>query len=442
MGECLMDKIKQLVEHALQLAKKEGATETEVAVSNNQGFTASVRLGEVDTVEYHHDNSFDITVYKNHCQGSASTSDLSPHAIESVVKKACLIASNTGEDLCHGLADKALLAKKYEDLDLYYPWNIDVNAAIEMAKQCEEAGRQFDTKITNSEGASVSQYEGRFIYGNSNGFLDGYASSRHSMNCVLLAEGSENKERDYEYTQARDPNDLQSPQWVGEEAARKTIAKLNGRKLSTRNVPVIFAPRIATGLLGSFIGSIRGSSIYRQASFLVGALNQKVFPDFITISEDPLIRKAIGSAPFDNEGVVTQKRLVIEKGLLNNYVLNTYSAKKLGLQTTGNAGGVRNLMIHPTSGNLDELVKKMDTGLLVTELMGQGVNIITGDYSRGASGFWVEKGQVQYPVHEITIAGNLKDMFLNIVAVGNDVDKRGSIWSGSILLENMTVAGE
>ncbi|MDX2164756.1 MAG: metalloprotease PmbA [Gammaproteobacteria bacterium] len=437
-----MDKIKPLVEQALLLAKKEGANEAEVSVSTSQGFTASVRLGEVDTVEYHNDNGFDITVYKNQCQGSASTSDLSPSAIESAVKKACLIAGHTGEDPCHGLADKTLLAKNYDELDLYHPWNIDVNKAIQIAKECEEAGRQFNANITNSEGASVSQYEGRFIYGNSNGFLNGYASTRHGINCVLLAEGNDNKERDYEYTQARDPRDLQSPQWVGEEAARKTLARLNGRKLSTRNVPVIFAPRIAAGLLGNFVAAIRGSSIYRQASFLVGALNKQIFPQFITISEDPLIPKAVGSAPFDNEGVATQKRWVIEKGVLNNYILNSYAARKLGLQTTGNAGGVRNLMIDPTAGNLEELLKKMDTGLLVTELMGQGVNIITGDYSRGASGFWVENGKIQYPVHEITIAGNLQDMFLNLVAAGNDVDKRGSIWSGSLLIEQMTVAGE
>lgn len=437
-----MDKMKNVVEHALSLAKKEGVNEAEVAVSTSHGFTTSVRLGEVDTVEYHQDNGFDITVYKNHCQGSASTSDLSSQAIENAVKKACLIARHTGEDPCHGLADKERLAKQYDDLDLYFPWAIEASEAIQLAKQCEEAGRQWNPKITNSEGASVSQYEGRFMYGNSNGFLGGYASSRHSMNCILLAEGSENKERDYEYTQARDPRDLKSTQWVGEEAARKTVARLNARKLSTRQTPVIFAPRIAAGLLGNFVASIRGSSIYRQASFLVGALHQKVFPEYITLTEDPLIRKAMGSAPFDNEGVATQKRTVVERGVLNNYVLDAYSARKLGLQTTGNAGGVRNLMIHPTAGNLDDLLKEMDTGLLVTELMGQGVNIITGDYSRGASGFWVEKGQIQYPVHEITIAGNLKDMFLNIVAVGDDVDKRGSLWSGSLLLENMTVAGE
>ena len=437
-----MDKIKPLVEQALLLAKKEGANEAEVSVSTSQGFTASVRLGEVDTVEYHNDNGFDITVYKNQCQGSASTSDLSPTAIESAVKKACLIASHTGADPYHGLADKTLLATKYDELDLYHPWNIDVNKAIQIAKECEEAGRQFNANITNSEGASVSQYEGRFIYGNSNGFLNGYASTRHGINCVLLAEGNDNKERDYEYTQARDSRDLQSAQWVGEEAARKTLARLNGRKLSTRNVPVIFAPRVAAGLLGNFVAAIRGSSIYRQASFLVGALNKQIFPEFITISEDPLIPKAVGSAPFDNEGVATQKRNVIEKGVLNNYILNSYAARKLGLQTTGNSGGVRNLMIHPTAGSLDELLKKMGTGLLVTELMGQGVNIITGDYSRGASGFWVENGQIQYPVHEITIAGNLKDIFLNLVAAGNDVDKRGSIWSGSLLIEQMTVAGE
>lgn len=442
MGERIMDKIKSLVESALLLAKKEGADAAEVSASTSHGFSVNVRLGEVDTLEYHRDNGFDITVYRNQCQGSASTTDISPQAVENAVKKACLIATVTGADPCHGLADEKLLAKKYADLDLYHPWNIEVAEAIVLATQCEEAGRKLSSKITNSEGASVSKYEGNFIYGNSNGFLGGYASTRHGMHCVLLAEGNENKERDYEFTMARDPKELLAPQFIGEEAARKTLARLNAKKLSTRQTPVIFSPRIAAGLISSFTAGIRGSNIYRQSSFLLDALEKQVFPEFITIIEDPLVPKALGSAPFDNEGVATQKRTVIEKGFLKNYILDAYSAKKLNMQTTGNSGGVRNLQILPTAGDLTELIKKMGTGLLVTDVMGQGVNIVTGDYSRGASGFWIENGEIQYPVHEITIAGNLKDMLLNLIAVGSDIDKRGNVWSGSILIENMTVAGE
>lgn len=437
-----MDKIKELVEQALKIAKKEGASEAEVMANTSHGYSVSVRLGEVDTLEYHRDNGVDITVYIDQCQGSTSTTDISPKAVEEAVKKACLIAKNTGSDPCHGLAEQKLLAKKQENLDLYFPWDIDVNQAITLAQQCEEAGRQFNPKITNSEGASVSNYEGYFIYGNSLDFIGGYRSSRHSIQCLLLAEESNHKERDYEFSMARDPKDLLSPQWIGEEAARKTIARLNAKKLSTRQTPVVFAPRLAMGLIGNFITAIKGSNIYRQSSYLLNQLDQKIFPDFINITENPLIPKALGSAPFDNEGVQTVKRNVVEKGILKNYVLDSYSARKLGLQTTGNSGGVRNLEIMPTAGNLDELLKKMGTGLLVTEVMGQGVNIVTGDYSRGASGFWIENGQIAYPVHEITIAGNLKDMFLNLAAVGNDVDKRGNIWSGSLLIESMTVAGE
>jgi PmbA protein len=437
-----MDKIKELVESALALAKHEGASQAEVIVSVSHGFSVNVRLGEVDTLEYHRDNGVDINVYRDGCQGSTSSTDISPQAIETAVKKACLIANVTGSDPCHGLADKELLAKNYPDLDLYHPWNIDVNQAIEIAQHCEEAGRKFNSKITNSEGASISKYEGNFIYGNSNNFMGGYAYTRHSLHCVLLAEGDHNKERDYEFSVSRDPKELLTPQWIGEEAARKTLARLNAKKLSTRQTPVIFSPRVASGLLGNFIAGIRGSNIYRQSSFLLGALDKQVFPEFISIIENPLIPKALGSAPFDNEGVATQKRHVIEKGVLQNYVLDAYSSKKLGLQTTGNAGGVRNLEILPTAGNLEELLKKMGTGLLVTEVMGQGVNIVTGDYSRGASGFWIENGEIQYPVHEITIAGNLKDMFMNLVAAGNDVDRRGSLWSGALLIDNMTVAGE
>lgn len=439
------DEWKQIASDVLKAAKTKGASHAEMACSISQGFTVNVRLGEIETIEYNRDKGVDITVYFGNQSGSASTTDVKKQSIENAVSAACSIAKATGSDPCHGLADKDLMAKNYPDLDLYYPWSIDVNQAAEIATNCEKHGREFDPRITNSEGASVSQHEGFHLYANTHDFMGGYFSTRHSMSCVLLAEGKDkNKERDYEYTSARDPLELIKPEIIGEKAAQKTIARLDAQKLSTRQTPVVFAAHIASGLLGHFVGAIRGSSLYRESSFLLHSLGKQVFPNFIDISENPHIPKALGSAPFDGEGVMTRQQAFIEKGVLKNYILDSYSARKLKMKPTGNAGGVHNLLINPTlTGNkLEDILKLMDTGLLVTEVMGQGVNIVTGDYSRGASGFWVEKGQIQYPVHEITIAGNLRDMYLHLIAVGGDVDKRNNIWSGSLLIENMTVAGE
>ena len=440
------DNLKTLIHDSLNFAKKHGATAAEMNAVSSDGFTVNVRLGEIDTVEYHRDKGFDITVYMGEQQGCASTTDLSEKAIQNAIIKACSIAKATGADPCHGLAEANLVAREYPNLDLYYPWDIDVSQAVTLAQQCENAGREFNAGITNSEGASVSKHEGLYVYGNTHDFIGDYRSSRHSVHCVLLAENkvTHDKERDYEFTVARDPRELASVDLIGRKAAEKTLARLNGQKLSTRHAPVVFAPHVACGLLGHFTAAVRGSNIYRQSSFLAGYLGKKVFPDFVSITENPHVLKAIGSAPFDTEGVLTQSRDFIKQGILESYILDSYSARKLGLTTTGNAGGVRNLEIKVDDKNKipDNILKKMGSGLLVTEVMGQGVNIMTGDYSRGAAGFWVENGEIQYPVHEITIASTLPEMFSNIIAVGQDVDKRGHIWSGSVLIDSMKIAGE
>jgi PmbA protein len=435
-------KWQHIVEDVLQMAKREGATSAEVSASVSDGFSVHVRLGEIETIEYHRDKDVELTVYFGQRKGSTGTTEINQTSLEEAVKKACHIAQATQADPCHGLADPVLLAKEYPDLDLYHPWEIDVNHGIEIAKQCEEVGRNYNKQITNSEGASLSTLQGFYIYANSNKFCGHYQSTRHSYHCVLLAEANDGKERDYEFTVARDSNDLLAPDIVGKKAAEKTLARLHAHKLSTRQTPVIFAAHIASGLLGHFVSAISGGNLYRKSSFLLDHLGKKVFPDFVRISEQPHLIKALGSAPFDGEGVATKSRAIVKNGILQGYVLSSYTARKLGLQSTGNAGGVHNLLLHPSAGDLKSLIKKMDTGLLVTEVMGQGVNIVTGDYSRGAAGFWVEKGEIQYPVHEITIAGNLRDMFKNIVATGNDIDHRGGIHTGSILLQGLTIAGE
>jgi PmbA protein len=435
-------KWQHIVDDVLSMAKREGATSADVSASVSDGFSVHVRLGEVETIEYHRDKDVAITVYYDKQKGSTSTTEINNMALENAVKKACEIAKATEADPCHGLADPKYLAKNYPDLALYHPWEIDVNQGVELAKQCEDIGRRCDKRITNSEGASLSTHQGFYINANSNGFCGHYQTTHHSYHCVLLAEANGAKERDYEFTAARDPKELWSPEIIGKNAAEKTVARLNAQKLSTRQTPVIFSPPIASGLLGHFISAISGGNLYRKSSFLLDHLGKQIFPSSITIAEQPHILKALGSAPFDGEGVATQSRVIVKEGLLQSYVLSSYSARRLGLETTGNAGGVHNLSIQSTAGDLKSLLKQMDTGLLITEVMGQGINIVNGDYSRGATGFWIEKGEIQFPVHEITIAGNLRDMYNNLVAVGNDIDYRGNIQTGSILLENMTIAGE
>ncbi len=436
--------LKDIVADALRRARELGATQAEADVSLQKGLTTTVRLGEVETVEYQRDRGMGITVYFGRRKGSASTADLSPRAVAETVEKACDIARYTAEDDCAGLADPEELARDIPDLDLDHPWELAPEDAVETARACEAAGREVDRRITNSEGASVGSHRGVRVYGNSNGFLAGYPSTSHSVSCVLLAQNGEDMQRDYWYSSARDGRDLESAIEIGRKAGMRAVARLGARKLATQRARVLFAPEVARGLIGHFLGAVRGSSQYRKSSFLLGAAGQQVFPSFLQLIERPHIPKALGSAPFDNEGVATRNRDLVKDGVLTGYVLGSYSARKLGLKTTGNAGGTHNLLVESATGGIEigALMRELGTGLLVTELMGQGVNGVTGDYSRGASGFWVENGAIAYPVHEITVAGNLKDMYRNIAAIGSDVDVRGGVRVGSVLVSEMTIAGE
>lgn len=434
--------LQTLIKDLLEKAKQAGATQAEVAASTDKGFSVTIRMGEVETIEHHQDKGIGMTVYFGHRSGSASTSDLSPDALRATLEKACNIARYTGEDIYSGLADAELMAYHYPNLDLYHPWRITPDHAIELALQCEAKARAIDKRITNSEGASVSTHEHARVYGNSHGFIGHYSATRHTMSCSLIATDGHDMQRDYDYTTARDTVDLKSIDALAKTTASRTIHRLGARKLSTREAPVIFAADEAKGLLASFVSAISGGNLYRKASFLLDHLNKPIFPAQIQISENPHLHKAMGSSPFDSEGVRTQARDIIKDGILMGYVLGSYSARKLNMQSTGNADGVHNLSINTSDKNLAELLKEMGTGLLVTELIGQGINLVTGDYSRGAFGYWVEHGEIQYPVHEITIAGNLKNMFSNIIAVGKDVDHRGNIHTGSIWIDKMMIAGE
>ncbi len=431
-----------MVALAIDEAKKLGATEVEAGVSVDTGLSVTARLGEVETLEYQRDRGMGVTVYRGKRKGSASTGDLSATAIRETVAKAFSIAGFTAEDECAGLPDPDTIARNPPDLDLCHPWSIEPDEARDVAVACEAAALQHDKRIGNSEGATLSTHHGLRVFGNSIGFRGGYASSLHSLSCVVLAQENGEMQRDYWYSTMRDWRELDDAQSIGKQAAVRALRRLNARKLATLTAPVLFVPELARGLFGHFLGAIRGGSQYRHASFLLDSAGTKVFPSWMRISERPHIPKALGSAPFDSEGVATKDRELIDNGVLTGYVLSTYSARKLGLQTTGNAGGVHNLIVAPGQDDFDSLVRKMGRGLVVTELMGQGVNGVTGDYSRGAAGFWVENGQLAYPVHEITIAGNLKEMFERIVAIGSDVDLRGGIRTGSVLLEKMTIAGE
>ncbi len=436
--------LKSIVAESLKLARARGASQAEADVSLQKGLTTTVRLGEVETVEYQRDRGMGITVYFGKRKGSASTADLSVRAVAETVEKACDIARYTAEDECAGLADADELARDIPDLDLDHPWDLPPELAVETARACEAAGRSVDARITNSEGASVGSHRGVRVYGNSHGFLEGFASTSHSLSCVLLAQVGEDMQRDYWYSSARDARDLEAAEAIGRKAGERAVARLGARRLATRKSRVLYAPEVARGLIGHLLGAVRGSSQYRKSSFLLGASGQQVLPDFVALRERPHIRKALGSSPFDAEGVATRDRELVREGVLQGYILGSYSARKLGLKTTGNAGGTHNLLVETPDGGLppDALMRQLGTGLLVTDLMGQGVNGVTGDYSRGASGYWVENGQLAYPVHEITIAGNLKDMYKNIAALGNDIDVRGGVRVGSILIGEMTIAGE
>lgn len=430
-----------LVEDLLREAKTQGVSGAEAAISVDRGLSASARLGEVETIEHHCDQGLGVTVYIGQRKGSASSTDLSPQSIRDTVSAACRIARYAAEDEYAGLPEPETLATDFPDLDLYHPWDLDADAAVALAIECEDAGRRLSPEITNSDGASLSTHQGFRVLGNSLGFLHGYASSRHSLSCALVGQRGEDMQRDYWYTAARAAGDLEPAALVGRKAAERTLRRLEGRPLATRQCPVLFCAEVAAGLLGHFVGAIRGGNLYRKSSFLLDCLGRPIFPAFVHIREQPHLLRALGSAPYDSEGVATRPNELVKDGVLCSYVLSTYSARKLGMATTGNAGGVHNLVIEPGHLDLPGLLAAMGTGLLVTELMGHGVNLVTGDYSRGAAGFWVENGEIQYPVEEITIAGNLREMLAGVVAVGNDVDARGNTRTGSLLIANMTVAG-
>ena len=434
--------LESLAALALAEAKKQGATAAEVGVSVDTGLSVTARLGEVETLEYQRDRGMGVTVYRGTRKGSSSTADLGAQAIRDAVAKAVSIAGFTAEDSCAGLPAPEDIAREIPDLDLFHPWDISPEAARDLAIACEAVALGADKRITNSEGATLSSHRGLRVFANTLGFIGGYASTIHNLSCVVLAQDGEDMQRDYWYSSTRDWRELESAQSIGARAAERALRRLNARKIPTCTAPVLFVPEMARGLIGHLIGAIRGGSQYRRSSFLLDAAGQQLFPQWLNIAERPHIVKALASAPFDAEGVATHDRELIQNGVLTGYVLSTYSARKLGLKTTGNAGGVHNLLVTPGSQDFNSLLKSMNRGLMVTELMGQGVNGVTGDYSRGAAGFWIENGEIQYPVHEITIAGNLKQMFKNFVAVGADVDRRGGIHIGSVLLEAMTIAGE
>ena len=431
-----------LVEIVLEEAKALGASQAEAAVSVDVGLSVSVRLGEVDTVEYQRDRGMGVTVYFGTRKGSASSADLSAAALRETVGKACSIARFTAEDPCAGLADPDDLATGVPDLDLSHPWDLTPERACELALECEAAALAVDPRITNSEGAGVSSHRGLRAYGNTHGFLRAYPGTVHSVSCAVVGSEGDAMERDYWYSTARDWRELEEVASVGRVSGERAVSRLGARKLGTTRAPVLFSPEVARGLIGHFIGAIRGGSQYRRASFLLDAAGRQIFPDWFSLSERPHLPRALASAPFDQEGVATRDRELVAGGVLLGYVLGTYSARKLGLRTTGNAGGTYNLIVPGRGGDFAAMLRRMDRGLLVTELMGQGVNGVTGDYSRGATGFWVEGGRIQYAVHEVTVAGNLKDMYRDIIEVGTDVDMRGGVRTGSILIGEMTIAGD
>ena len=437
-----LDDLKQLARDVLQQANLTGASAAEVEVSLGFGQNISVRLSEVETIEYNRDKGMSITVFFGQRRGHASTSDLSAQALRDTVSAACSIARYTAQDPFCGLADPHLLAQEIPDLKLYHPWEVTVEQAITLAMECESAAFAVDNRIRNSEGANVSAHESMFAYANSNGFCQGYPSSQHAMSCSVIANEGDNMQRDYWYSTARSVANMETAGEIGCKAGLRSIRRLNARQLSTRQAPVLFEATLASGLISSFVSAISGGNLYRKSSFLLDALGTQIFAPFITIRELPHLAMGLASSPFDNEGVATSDRDLVKDGILNGYMLSSYSARKLGMQTTGNAGGNHNLLLE--CGNLDfaGLLKQMDAGLVVTELLGHGINMVTGDYSRGAAGFWVEKGEICYPVEEITIAGNLRDMFRQIIAVGNDVLVQNSRQCGSILIERMTIAGE
>ncbi|HHE9490687.1 metalloprotease PmbA [Haemophilus influenzae] len=433
--------LRQAVSFAVELATKAGAS-AEVAVTKVSGLSVSARLQEIENVEFTNDGALGISVYMGQQKGNASTSDLSESAIKNAVEAALAIAKYTSPDDCTGLADKDLMAFDAPDLELYHAADVNVDKATELALQAEKAALEADERIINSNGASFNSHTGVKVYGNSHGMLQSYLSSRYSLSCSVIGGVEDALENDYEYTISREFDKLQSPIWVGKNCAKKVVSRLNPQKLSTREVPVIFLNDVATGLISHFAAAISGGSLYRKSSFLLDYLGKQVLPDWFNISERPHLLRRLASTPFDSEGVRTQDREIVENGILQTYLVTSYSGKKLGMPSTGHAGGIHNWLVKPNlTGGLTALLRQMGTGLLVTDVMGQGVNIVTGDYSRGASGFWVENGEIQYPVAEITIAGQLQDMLKNMLAVADDIEHRSNIQTGSILLDKMKISG-
>lgn len=433
--------LSELMQDVLVRARAQGATEAVVSVNHDSGFSVDVRMSEVETVAFNEDKGVSLLVYIGHRKGGASSTDTSPAALDALVTAACDIARVSAEDPCFGLPDRELMRNDYPDLDLYHPWAINPHEAIEKALACEAYALALDKRISNSDGVNFSTYAFCNGYANTYGVQGIIQSTRHSVSCSLIAKEGESMQRDYDYTTARHFNNLNSLESLAKNAVERTTSRLGARQVKTQKVPVLFSSRVSSGLLSSFINAISGGNLYRKNSFLLDSIDKQIFPAGFKIYEQPYLLGALGSSPFDGEGVPSRNNVFIDDGILRQYVLGSYSARRLGLKTTANSGGVHNLTIDPTTGGTQELLKKMGTGLLVTELMGQGVNGLTGDYSRGASGFWVENGEIQYPVEEITIAGNLKDMFKTIIAVGNDINPNIATRCGSVLIEQMMIAG-
>ncbi len=432
---------KNVVSDAIKLAQQLGATQAEAGLSVSQGLSVAARLGSVETIEHQQDNGLGISVYFGQHKASASTSNLDPEAIRKTVEAACDISRYTSEDSCAGLADAELMAQEFHDLDLYHPWDLEPQAVIDLALECENAALEYDARIVNSEGASVDMNAGVTVYGNSHGFLQAQHKTRHGISCSVVGQSNGSMQRDYWYDISRHPDQLNNARDIGRIAAERTIRRLDAKKIKTQQAPVLYAPELARGLIGHLTSAIGGAAQYRKASFLLGAVGEKVFPEFVQLREDPFIPRALASADYDSEGVATRAGALVADGVVQHYLLDSYSARKLGLASTGHASGVHNLILSDTGKSFDDCVKALHRGFLVTELMGHGINTVTGDYSRGAAGFWVENGQIDHAVEEVTIASNLRDMYAGIVEIGNDQDLRGSIRCGSILVENMTIAG-
>ena len=436
-----LDRLATLTEDVLRRCRTRGASEVDVGIGVDVGLEVNVRLGEVESIEHTRDRGLSLTVYFGKRKGSASSADLSPESIEKTIEHACAIARHTEEDPCNGLADADLLAHDFPDLDLWHPWDITTEEATELALRCEAAGRDYDARISNSEGATVQIGSSLAVGATSHGFFSRERDTRHMISAALLAEDASGMQRDYWYESVRSADDFPEVESIGRQAAERTLARLGARKIGTRQCPVLFSPPVARSLIGNYLAAVSGGALYRRASFLVDHVGKPVFPEFVNIVERPHIRRGQASAAYDMEGVATRDSDLVSGGRVARYLLGSYSARKLGLRSTGNAGGVHNVLVSSGEDDFAGMLKRMGSGLVVTELMGQGVSLITGDYSRGASGFWVENGEIVHAVEEITIASNLRQMFANIVAIGNDVDRRSHIMTGSILLDRLTIAG-